>query len=1120
MKTTLTKTERMILAGCLLAGLLFLIPGVNHFKEAFSEIHIDFPISKDNARELGRAFLSKNVQVPDDYREAIAFDVNESAKIFLEREIGLDQMGSQLKGMVDIWGWYIRWFKPLEKETFTVSLSPDGNLILFDHEIPEEQSGSTISEQNARTIAQQFISEYFAADITQYRLVESNVQERPNRLDRNFVWELNEFDIHGATVRIQITVAGDKIIHAKKFLKIPEVWLLDFQKLRSGNMFYQMLGNLGAFVLFTGAIILLFKRMKNSRLQWIWALWAGVTVGVVYSLNIWNMLPLQLVEYDTTNSMTSFIIHLLMGFMASAAGTALVLLLFISIGEVLYRESYPNHIRLNQIFRWKSWQTKETFQSIIAGYGLVMFHVGFVVMFYVWGKKLGVWAPAEINYTNAISSVIPVFLPLAISLWAASVEEFIFRMFAIPFLQKLTRSTFLAVIIPAFTWGFLHSAYPQQPGFIRGVEVGLIGVIAGFVMLRFGILATLLWHFVMDSIFIGLFMFESGQTSLLITGIFLCAFLLVPLAVVTIGRLRRGGFAPSDGYLNRDFIAPLKETSIGEAKGKRLVQLPAFSTPTRIIAVLVTLFSTALVYGIQSTELGSQTDLRVSIQQVTASADSALKKMGGEPSGFQRATWFENAKWTDGLEYIRETAGMNLLSDAFRHSDGQPGWVVRYFNILEKTQYYVYLDTIGTVTRVQHILPEDASGANLPAEDARILAQELLTSYGFNVMELTETENTETKLPHRTDHVIEYRNQTLNLGEAQARISVNVMGDRAFGPNQWIKPPENWKVDNQKQFNVSWRRIVHILRFLFIASGVLWALLKFLSLFKQDDFAWQPGLKLGFILFGFNIVELFNQMQPWFSQYSTTDTLANYYLSLFVGRLTMFSLQILMVILCVSLIHTLWRKEHGAGLEGVSPMVDSWLGVITLTSGTAGAYFLKSWMTAWMNIPLIRYPLRSFYGLDSSLPFVSTIVSSLQSALMFAPIALIVVVLIHKGFRKPGALVAILIVFSFVDAVAQVKYIHEWFHFGLVNTLYILILLGLIFLLRAMAPRMYIWSFFWGSAIMTLLPLLRSGSGWYRINGIAAILSVVFFTWLIWWLSRRKTAIREFQKSKGETNPC
>src|SRR3989442_8156408 len=139
---------------------------------------------------------------------------------------------------------------------------------------------------------------------------------------------------------------------------------------------------------------------------------------------------------------------------------------------------------------------------------------------------------------------------------ASTSEEFLFRLFAIPFLESVTRSRVLAVVLPAFSWSFLHSAYPQEPGYIRGIEVGIIGVVAGIVMLRWGILATLIWHYTVDASLVGLLLIRSNSLYFKISGVVVGAAALAPLVFACISYLTRGGFEAAEDLLNRAKSAP------------------------------------------------------------------------------------------------------------------------------------------------------------------------------------------------------------------------------------------------------------------------------------------------------------------------------------------------------------------------------------------------------------------------------------------------------------------------------------------------------------------------------------------------------------------------------------
>jgi hypothetical protein len=131
-------------------------------------------------------------------------------------------------------------------------------------------------------------------------------------------------------------------------------------------------------------------------------------------------------------------------------------------------------------------------------------------------------------------------------------EEFMFRMFAIPFLSKLLRSVGIAVVLAGFIWGFGHAGYPQQPFWIRGVEVGIGGVALGLIMLRWGILPTLVWHYSVDAMYTALLLLRSHHPYFVLSGAASAGIMVLPVLVALIAYLRHGGFAPATGLTNAD----------------------------------------------------------------------------------------------------------------------------------------------------------------------------------------------------------------------------------------------------------------------------------------------------------------------------------------------------------------------------------------------------------------------------------------------------------------------------------------------------------------------------------------------------------------------------------------
>ncbi len=392
---------------------------------------------------------------------------------------------------------------------------------------------------------------------TNYLPEEANSKRKPNRLDWDFTWEKHGFRAKDAPYRLQVTLYGDRVGGSEEFLKVPEAWERSYEQLRSSNILYNQIAII-PYILFLGSALWLgITLTKQGQTGWGGAIKLGVIVAALFFLMELNQWQFERAGYDTHHSYSSFVLQRLGIALASALGTALMVTLVLPGGEPLYRSCQPDRMQLSKAFTLRGLRSKEFFSSAVVGLALAAAHIGFIVAFYMVGSRYGVWAPQDLNYSDAVNTSFPWIAGVAIGLMASTSEEFLFRLFAIPFVERVTKSRVLAILLPAFSWSFLHSAYPQEPGYIRGIEVGIIGVVAGIVMLRWGIVATLIWHYTVDASLVGLLLIRSNSLYFKISGVVVGAAAVAPLAFACISYLTRGGFETTEDLLNR--AAPIPE---------------------------------------------------------------------------------------------------------------------------------------------------------------------------------------------------------------------------------------------------------------------------------------------------------------------------------------------------------------------------------------------------------------------------------------------------------------------------------------------------------------------------------------------------------------------------------
>src|SRR5262249_55430092 len=151
--------------------------------------------------------------------------------------------------------------------------------------------------------------------------------------------------------------------------------------------------------------------------------------------------------------------------------------------------------------------TRRGSEALAAGLMGAAVAAAYQVVYYVAGKQIGIWSPADTNYSDLYSVAAPWFEVPAIGYLAASFEDSAFRLFAIPWiaasLGKKLRSPaacqWIAIVVSAVSWGFLHASYPQDPFYARGVELAIAGTFWGWIMVRYGILASMTAHYAFDA---------------------------------------------------------------------------------------------------------------------------------------------------------------------------------------------------------------------------------------------------------------------------------------------------------------------------------------------------------------------------------------------------------------------------------------------------------------------------------------------------------------------------------------------------------------------------------------------------------------------------------------------
>lgn len=817
----LTRKDLRLAAACVAVIGAGAAIGVPLFPRAFPEASIDFRVTREEARRIAESALEARGFDVAGRTVLGVFDYEEEAKVFLERELGLARARTLLGRDVPVWRWSFRFVRPLEQGELRAFVAPTGELISFQRTLPENAAAPDAGAENARALAEETIRVHRGVDVSKLRLVEEKEERRPSRVDRTYVWESRTLAWKGAAVRYLVEVQGDRVGRSTLWLEVPEAWRQGYAALRSKNHAAGAAASLGLVLTAVALVVALLGRLRRSDVKWRWALGFALTGTALQAAASLNELPVTLFSYDTTESWASFVGQVLLSDLGSACLLGVLLLVLVAGGEPEYREAYPEKPALGRVFSRRAFGTKRVFLGILAGYALTAAFFAYQAVFYVAADRLGAWSPADVPYSNLLGTSFPWLGVLLMGFLPATTEEFSSRMFSIPFLRRFVPS-WAAVAIPAAIWGFAHAGYPNQPFWVRGVEVGVAGVVVGVVMLKLDLFPLLVWHFTVDAVYTSLLLVRSSNPYFVASGALAAGALLLPFLAAGALAWRRGGFVPETGLTNGE-VGSAPPPWPGASGAAAAVVAPR---PLSTRAVVLAAAGAVAVLALAATLLprdrleaearvtrgaaleaarafvrseGDDPERYIAVAEI-GSALPSLEEAGETGRGLLPYRWERNAeRWLlerGGLAALRRWAGGVLPG---------PVWQVRLVREGDRHRWWVVVDARdGRVVSFFRGLPEEEAGASLPADEALAAAREAARARGIDAAALTVVSAHAEERRARRDHRIVFESPREAVGEARRRVAVDVSGDRRSLVATALKLPEDWARARRKTAGATW----------------------------------------------------------------------------------------------------------------------------------------------------------------------------------------------------------------------------------------------------------------------------------------------------------------------------
>ncbi|HEV2017763.1 MAG TPA: type II CAAX endopeptidase family protein [Gemmatimonadaceae bacterium] len=784
------------------------------FPRAFPIVALKQSLTRDVALARADSFFRAHSLAPAGARTAVRFQGNDSLRTFVELAGGgHDSLNALVRGNdVAPFTWSVRAFVPGNPREARVHFAPDGRIIGFERKLADADPRPTVSADSGQRLAELALNAWVDNRANRWKLITASYETKKTsaRVDRTYTFERVDRRIGGAPIRAEVEIAGDTPARVRPYVEIPESFRRRYAEMRSWNDLLALLASLGILGVAIIGIVALTRFSRERRVRWREPMAVGLAIGVLAFAAGINELSGSWFSYDSAMSAATFQVMQFLLAVLFGVSTVLLVGFTLAAAEAATRNAFPRHLDW-----WKLWQfrgTREVASQVGGGYAVAAIAFAYVAIFYLVTRTLfGWWVPSELlDDPNQIASPMPWISGIAVSVNAGVWEESLFRALPLSLLslwigQRSGRRWLMAagVVASALIFGFAHSNYESWPPYSRGVEIFVDACFWAVLFINFGLLVTVVAHFVYDLVLFGLFAASGHAAEYRVTAAIILLALLTPALVVLWRWVRQRGFvpAPEEARFGAWTPAAAEETAAPIAPR----QAGVFTTRARRLAlagaVVGVIFAVARP---PKPTLGPP--FTADRGRVVQTADSMLLARRGNPAGWTRLTGIGRDTLEAWPRFLREH---KLVGEAQRFASTYvppTWWTVRYVHTkgtaaqrTEEWRVRVWPD--GRPLDTRHLVPDSARRDSADSSALRRIALASLSRQGMDTSTLQESELKETARPARRDATVTYTDTAIKLPDgAAARTWVQVAGDDPLVARRGVDLPEAFlRADRQRQ---------------------------------------------------------------------------------------------------------------------------------------------------------------------------------------------------------------------------------------------------------------------------------------------------------------------------------